>query len=85
MELAVGVLVRLLHALDVLDDVQRAKQVDVHHRGVPHQPQHQMRGALGGMNGDVQALEPGHEVIELLFLGVFLENHDHGDRRLLRS
>ena len=46
-ELAVGVFVRLLNALDVFDDLQRFEHVDVHRGGIADQPQQRLVAADG--------------------------------------
>ena len=46
-ELAVGVFVRLLNALDVFDDLQRFEYVDVHRGGIADQPQQRLVAADG--------------------------------------
>lgn len=71
-ELAVGVLIRLLDAFDVLDDVQRFEQVDVDRRRVADESHNRLRGALAHMHLQILALQPRDEVLDLILIGVFL-------------
>ena len=53
MELAVGILIRLLHTLDVLDNVQRGNEIGVYLRGIAHQAEEHIALADAGVNDDV--------------------------------
>ena len=78
MELAVGVLIRLLHTLDVLDDVQRGNEIGVYLRGVAHQAEEHIALADAGVNDDALFLQPCDQALLLLGISIVLEYDDHG-------
>ena len=78
MELAVGVLIRLLHTLDVLDDVQRGNEIGVYLRGVAHQAEEHIALADAGVNDDALFLQPCDQALQLLWIRIVLEYDDHG-------
>ena len=65
MKLPVRVLVRLLYALDILDDLQRGDQVGVDRGGIADQTEDRMRGADALVDIDMLFLQPCDEAFEL--------------------
>ena len=84
MELPVGVFIGLLDPLHILDDVQGGDEVDVQLGGVSHQAQDGVGLADAGVDGDALFLEPGDEAVQLVPVGVVLQNDNHGGFLLMK-
>ena len=76
-ELAVGVLVGLLDALDIIHDVQGGDQVDVQLGGVAHQAQNGVGLADACVDGNALFLQPGDQAVQLVTVGILFQNDDH--------
>ena len=77
MELAVGVLIRLLDALYALHDVQGGDQVTVQLGGIAHQTQNGVGMADALMDDDVFFLQPCLQTFQLGLVGIMLQDDDH--------
>ena len=76
-EFAVGLLERLLDALDVLHDVQGLDQVNVDARRVTDQPQHRMMHTLRLIDDEMLASQPVLQVLHLLGIRILFEDDNH--------
>ena len=77
MKFSIGVFEGLLNAFDVLYNVQRSDDVDVHLGGISHQAHNGLVRADGNMSVHSQSLEPLGQRIQLGFVRVFLEQYNH--------
>ena len=77
MELSVRVLVRLLNALDILDDIESLYKVDVYARSVADKSEHGVMRAQAAVDGDTEAFEPIDKIVALIFVEIFSKNNYH--------
>ena len=76
-KLPVRVLIRLLYALDVLYDVQRADEVDVQRGCVSNEAQYHLARAEAGVDLNPLAEQPVFQALELIRIRVWFEYNDH--------
>ena len=79
MKFPVGGLVGILDALDLVDNVQGADEVDVDTRGVSNQPQNLLVLAFGCVDLKPLALQPGNQILQLHGIWIFLQYDYHGE------
>ena len=76
-ELAVGILIRLLDSPDHLHNVQRQNALHVHPRGVADQADDGVVLAYGHVGLQTHVAQPAGEQLHLLGFRVLLQNDDH--------
>ena len=77
MELPVGVLERLLDALDVFNDLHLFDEVDIKMVGVSYQSENRLASSLAVVHLKVALFQPSRQHIKLRGGGIFFKNDDH--------
>ena len=77
MKLFVCMLIGLLHALDILNNLKRRDQIRVDCSGIAHQSEDCVRGTDALVDADLLFLKPGDQALELRLIGILFQYDDH--------